>query len=248
LEDPDNAYKGKTIQFNDGAVYKVKRVSTSGAENFYANAAGYPPLRIYGGQVPEGAMLIYHYDVDTTLTDSQSRELSNRILEEICNYPVWEKTAQELKEEDVSFDVRTQKEMRDSFLSEFGALLFLGCLLSLVFLVATVLIIYYKQIAEGYEDVKRFDIMKKVGMTEREIKKSINSQLLMVFFIPLVTAGLHLSFAFPLIEKIIMLMGICNRVLLAGTSAIGFAVFAGFYMIVYKMTANEYYRIVNGKV
>ena len=86
---------------------------------------------------------------------------------------------------------------RESFYTLYGGIFFLGIMLGIVFVFAAVLIVYYKQISEGYEDQSRFEIMQKVGMTKREIRKSINSQMLTVFFLPLVTAGVHLAFAFP---------------------------------------------------
>ena len=126
-----------------------------------------------------------------------------------------------------------------------GSLFFIGIVLSAVFILAAVLIIYYKQISEGYEDSKRFEVMRKVGMTGKEIKKSINSQLLVVFFIPLFFAGLHLAFAFPIIEKLLILFGLLNTGLFFTTTLISFAVFAIFYTIVYKVTSNVYYNIVS---
>nr|MCR5584648.1 ABC transporter permease [Lachnospiraceae bacterium] len=107
-----------------------------------------------------------------------------------------------------------------------------------------VLIIYYKQISEGYEDCKRFEVMRKVGMTKKEIKNSINSQLLAVFYVPLIFAGLHLSFAFPMIDKMLMIFGLLNKGLFLLTTSITFAMFAVFYTIVYKATSNVYYNIV----
>ena len=115
-----------------------------------------------------------------------------------------------------------------------------------MFIFAAVLIIYYKQISEGYEDQARFDIMQKVGMSKHDIRKSINSQLLTVFFLPLIGAGLHLSFAFPMIHKLLMLFNLNNVPLLIGTTAISFLVFALFYTLVYRITSNAYYAIVSG--
>ncbi len=106
---------------------------------------------------------------------------------------------------------------------------------------------YYKQISEGYEDRSRFDIMKKVGMTEKEIKKSINSQVLTVFFAPLVMAGIHLAFNFPLINRTITLLGFTNPALLLGTTVACFLVFAVLYVIVYRITSSSYFNIVNAK-
>src|SRR5699024_9637622 len=107
---------------------------------------------------------------------------------------------------------------RADFYGMYGGLFFLGVLLGIVFILAAVLIIYYKQISEGYEDQSRFDIMQKVGMTKREIRKSIHAQVRTVFFLPLVTAGIHLAFAFPLIQKLLLLFGAKNTPLLVTTT------------------------------
>ena len=135
---------------------------------------------------------------------------------------------------------------RDDFYGTFGGLFFLGLMLSVVFLFAAVLIIYYKQISEGYEDQSRFEIMQKVGMTKRDIRRSINSQMLTIFFLPLMFAGLHLLFAFPMIQKLLMLFNMVNVRLFIITTLICFAVFSVFYALVYKLTSNVYYDIVSG--
>ena len=106
--------------------------------------------------------------------------------------------------------------------------------------------IYYKQLSEGYEDQARFEIMQNVGMTKKEIRRSINSQLLTVFFLPLAGAGLHLIFAFPMIRKILYLFSLNNAKLFSLTTIISFLVFALFYMLVYRITSNAYLNIVSG--
>ena len=116
----------------------------------------------------------------------------------------------------------------------------------MVFILAAVLIIYYKQICEGYEDQARFDIMQKVGMTKVEIRKSINSQVLTVFFLPLLMAGAHLAFAFPLIRKLLLLLGLTNVWLFAGVTVVCFVAFALFYVLIYRLTSRSYFRIVSG--
>lgn len=136
---------------------------------------------------------------------------------------------------------------RTDFLAAYGGLFFLGILLSVAFILAAVLIIYFKQISEGYEDKSRFAIMQKVGLTDKEIRRSINSQLLTVFFLPLLFAGLHLCFAFPLIEKILLLFGFLNNKLFILTTLISVAAFAVFYTVIYRMTSNAYYDIVRGR-
>lgn len=130
--------------------------------------------------------------------------------------------------------------------SIYGGLFYIGIVLSIVFLMAAILIIYYKQISEGYEDAARFDIMQKVGMTKPEIKKSISSQLLLVFLLPLAFAGLHLAFAFPMIRKMLKMFGMMNTELFVQTTLISFAAFTLFYVIVYRLTSNSYYHIVSG--
>ena len=145
-----------------------------------------------------------------------------------------------------SYTVESLALNRDDFQGTYGSLFFLAILLSIVFLAAAVLILYYKQISEGYEDQARFEIMQRVGMTKTDIRKSINSQLLLVFFLPLLFAGLHLGFAFPFVHKMLVLFNLTNLKLLIGTTVITFAVYAVFYAIVYRVTSNSYYSIVAG--
>ena len=144
------------------------------------------------------------------------------------------------------FGLGSMASARDDFYGSFGGLFFLGIMLSIVFIIAAVLIIYYKQVSEGYEDQSRFEIMQKVGMTKRDIRKSINSQMLTVFFLPLLFAVAHLAFAFPMVYKLLMLFGLDNLGLLLLTAGISVLVFALFYVIVYRVTSNAYYSIVSG--
>ena len=143
-------------------------------------------------------------------------------------------------------NISSREAETDSFFATFGSLFYLGIILSAVFISAAVLIIYYKQISEGYEDQARFGIMRKVGMTKKEIRKSINSQLLTVFFMPLLGAGAHLAFAFPIIRRLLLLFNLNNASLFAFTTVISFVVFAIFYTLVYRATSNAYYNIVSG--
>ena len=140
---------------------------------------------------------------------------------------------------------KTRAANRSDFFSMYGSLFFLGIVLSIVFVAAAALIIYYKQLSEGYEDQRRFDIMQKVGMTRTEIKRAVNSQVLTVFFAPLLLAGLHLAFAFPFVQKIVRLFGVLNVPLLIATSVICFLAFGLFYVFVYRRTARAYYAIVS---
>lgn len=128
--------------------------------------------------------------------------------------------------------------------SFYGAFFFLGMFLGLVFIFATVMIIYYKQVSEGYDDRKRFDIMQKVGMTEAEVRQTIRSQVLIVFFLPLAAAAMHVAFAFPMIRRILAAFSMTNVTLFAVCTAATFIGFAVIYLLVYLQTSKTYYSIV----
>lgn len=134
---------------------------------------------------------------------------------------------------------------RSSFYELYGGLFFIGIYLGSMFIMATVLIIYYKQISEGYDDRERYQIMQKVGMSKKEVKRSIRSQVLSVFFLPLVVAVIHVAVAFKVMTKILGVLNLTNVSLFEVCTIIMIAVFAVFYIIVYSITAKEYYRIVN---
>ena len=135
-------------------------------------------------------------------------------------------------------------DMKAQAMSVFGSLFFLGLFLGTLFIAETILIIYYKQISEGYEDQKRFEIMQNVGMSRREVKHSIRSQILMVFFLPLIVAGVHIVFAFPLIKRLLYLLGLSDTMLYVLCAAGGFVGFALIYTAIYSLTAKTYYKIV----
>ena len=133
---------------------------------------------------------------------------------------------------------------KENFYGLNGGLLFVGILLGGVFLMGTALIIYYKQISEGYEDRERFQIMRKVGMSRREVRSSIRRQILMVFFLPLLAACVHISMAFPLMKKLLLLVGMSNDCLFLLCTAVTVLVFAAVYGLIYMVTARAYYHIL----
>ncbi len=136
---------------------------------------------------------------------------------------------------------------RQDFYSTNGGFFFLGIFLGFIFIMAMVLIMYYKQIAEGYEDRERFAIMQQVGLPKSEIRRSINVQVLVVFFAPLVVAGVHVLFDFYLVRMLLMLFGMFNWKLAAWCTAATFGVFTLMYAAVYGLTAKTYYNIVSEK-
>lgn len=150
-----------------------------------------------------------------------------------------------LKSSGLEYHIEGAEESRQDFYSLYGGLLFIGIFLGLLFIMATVLIIYYKQISEGFDDKKRFEIMQKVGMDKTEIKKSIKSQVLTVFFLPLVTAAIHIIFAFNMISKLLTALNLTNTTLFAWCCVFTILVFTIFYSIIYTLTAKVYYKIVS---
>ncbi|WP_297566387.1 ABC transporter permease [uncultured Faecalibaculum sp.] len=140
----------------------------------------------------------------------------------------------------------TRNGFGDSLHSLYGSLLFVGIFVSILFITASVLIMYYKQISEGYEDQKRFDIMTRVGLDNAQIRKTIHFQVLAVFFLPLVMAAVHIAFAFPMISKLLMLLGMGDTTLFMITCLCVFGIFALLYVIVYGLTSRAYYQLVKG--
>lgn len=183
----------------------------------------------------------YYYGFDLSCDEQTQIVLARQLSETISEYQ------QQMAERESPFRLDSLADERGDALALNGGFFFLGLFLGFVFLVAAVMIIYYKQVTEGYEDQHRFDILQKVGMTSEEIRSSINSQVLTVFFLPLIAAGIHVTAAFKMISQLMLLFGITNTAFLAIVTAACFAVFAVFYIIVYQITARGYYHIVRSK-
>ena len=175
-----------------------------------------------------------HTSYDFNLSESEGMSVKEATDVLIANYPG----------DTTYMMVDTQEGNYEDLLSLYASFLFIGIFLSFLFIMATVLIMYYKQITEGYEDKKRFEIMQKVGLDKREVKKTINSQVLTVFFLPLVVAAIHIVFAFPMIEKMLRLLYLDNTNLYIMTTVICFGVFALVYVLIYFLTSKVYYGIV----
>lgn len=189
------------------------------------------------GQSQEGEIEKFNFylGVNVDATDKQEIALSKKIMQKINNQ-------NNLEYESLSSGCMADS--KEDFLSIYGGLFFLGIFLGLLFTMAMVLIIYYKQISEGYDDKKRFEIMQKVGMSKWEVKKSIQSQVKTVFFLPLVTAVIHLAFAFKMIRKLLSVLNLTNVGLFITCTLVTTAVFVVLYAVVYLLTAKIYYRIV----
>lgn len=147
-------------------------------------------------------------------------------------------------EKEGNINIEGKAENETNFKGFYASFLFIGMFISMIFVVSQVVIMYYKQISEGYEDKGKFGIMRKVGLTDRQIKQSIRSQVLMIFFAPLAIATLHTVVAYPFIEKILKLFLATNNNVFLIALAVTIAVFAVFYLIVYLITSRIYYRII----
>ncbi len=246
-------YKNDNIVIENGAEYKVKKqVSAfiSNGDNVDVmnvlpsifiivpdfNKAVEPLMKLADFEGDRLVNLKQYYGYNLDCEDEQQIDVYSSMQEELNQYS---------EENDMKISAGSAALEKESFYGLYGGLFFLGILLGIVFVFAAVLIIYYKQISEGYEDQSRFEIMQKVGMTKTEIRKSINSQVLTVFFIPLLMSAIHLGFAFPMIYKMLILFGITNLPFLLLVNFASFAVFALFYIIVYKFTSKAYYSIVS---
>ena len=274
----DSAYNESTISFEHGMTYTIKKqidkfrpdgnsmanISTTFVLIVPDIHAAVDAIAALPGN-EKSVYFYWHYNFDTNLNRDDQILLANDLSSTISDF-FTQSYKQNTGIKSCQFESRAAN--YEDFFADFGGLFYLAIVLSIVFLLAAVfiiyykqiiktaaskktmlaavLIIYYKQISEGYEDQARFDIMQKVGMTKREIKKSINSQLLTVFFLPLVGAGIHLIFAFPMIRKILLLFNLTNLHLYTIVTLISFGAFALFYTIVYRITSNAYYHIVSG--
>ncbi len=181
----------------------------------------------------------WYFSFDTALTATQQ--------ETVCEALQGEQLGMEAQRayRVASSQLESREQNRGDFYSAYGGLFYLGIMLSAVFLFATVLILYYKQISEGYEDQARFEVMQKVGMTKKAIRSSINSQLRTVFFLPLLMAGVHLAFAFPMIRKMLLMFNFNNFWLFTLVTGLCYLLFALLYALIYRVTSNAYYGIVS---
>ncbi len=181
----------------------------------------------YGDMASE----IKHYIAfDTDANSDKNSALYESLSKELAHYK--------------GIDIESRSDSFQGFSALYSGLMFLGLFLSVLFVMATILIIYYKQITEGYEDKGRYEIMQKVGMDHQTVKKSINSQVLMIFFLPLVVASIHTAFAFPIVSRLLKVLMFDNINLLIICTICCIGMFSVAYILVYILTSKFYYQIV----
>lgn len=237
-------FKGKdTLSIND-ITYKVTMIKD---DNNTFDGFGYYATAIY---------VVVVNDMDTYYANSSDSYVNTKYtymvdidvdkeLESSISDQIREQGKLDVYQSQYSVDSRSQNSQ--TFFELYGSLLFIGVFLSVLFLIATVLIIYYKQITEGYEDVRRFDIMKKVGMNQKEVASSIRRQVLMVFFIPIVMATIHIGFAFKMISIMVGALSMNNTELFFYCTVFTVVIFSAVYAVVYALTSRTYNHIVNQK-
>ena len=191
---------------------------------------------------PAGEDLTLHLGLDITGSETDKIDFGTPVMETVKDL----KKSGGLSENAWIISGIRQQEY-ESYYADNGSLLFIGIFLGSLFLMGTAMIIYYKQISEGYEDQKRFEIMQKVGLSRREVRSSVRRQILMVFFLPLLMAMLHITMAFPMIRRLLLLFGMTNTKLFIGCTAGTVLIFAVVYGLIYLITARSYYHIVERK-
>lgn len=219
--------KADTTSFIDGwyVVVKDSSIITSYLKDIYENSNIYDELKEYYGKI--------QYSYSFNLNGSRANRAKT------------EKSIQkQLQKKFANCSIESRELSRESFYELYGGFLFIGIFLGIIFLMATTLIIYYKQISEGYDDRERYQIMHKVGMSKKEVRQSIRSQVLLVFFLPLIMAVIHLAFAFKIITKLLSVLNLTNISLFFMYTVGTVAVFAVIYAIIYSITAKEYYKII----
>ena len=191
---------------------------------------------------PAGEDLTLHLGLDITGSETDKIDFGTPVMEVVKDL---KKNGGLSENSWITSGIRQQE--YESYYADNGSLLFIGIFLGSLFLMGTAMIIYYKQISEGYEDQKRFEIMQKVGLSRREVRSSVRRQILMVFFLPLLMAMLHITMAFPMIRRMLMLFGMTNTKLFIGCTSGTVLIFAVVYGLIYLMTARSYYHIVERK-
>lgn len=221
-----------------GKQYQVKKnidkfYSESGFKNMYDNVQW---------------IVVSDNDLLNSIAKEQSEEDGGRIIDYTIRLDMNGKDSEKIdfynSIKDIADNVQCRQEIRDSFYALYGGLLFIGVFLGILFLTITVLIIYYKQITEGYEDKQRFEIMQKVGMSKTEVKKSIQSQILTVFMLPIIAASIHVCGSFSMIKKLLALLGLTDVGLFKTCTVVTIVTFTLIYALVYGLTSRVYYKIV----
>lgn len=232
--------EGSTLQI-DGSDFTVVTLPESDSVNAYLRQTDAPTQPILFFQDQEDLIRAIQNDPIATVSytlwfDYDPKSVNADLFPQALT--------EHLRQTEGAYGSQFKSEARTDFYRVYGSLLFVELFFVALFLITTVLIIYYKQITEGYEDRQRFQIMRQIGLTDAEVRTSIRRQVQMVFFLPILVALIHIAFAFPALQKILTLFEMHNTPLFIGCVAVSALVFLGFYTGVYLITARTYYHIV----
>lgn len=230
----------ESIETNDKFLSELAGIDSNLINSFYAVTNDYSGLEKVAIKLREkGNTDIYNYQlhIDIDGNSKEKKQCGNAVKETIQN-----KKGDETGYAAGIIEIRENE--RESFYSIYGGLFFLGVFLGIMFLMITVLIIFYKQISEGYEDRERFIIMEKTGMGKKDVKASIRSQIRTVFILPIAVAAVHVAAAFPMIKRLLIMLNMVNYKLYAMCTIITILIFALIYIAVFLLTSRTYYKIV----
>lgn len=250
-------YSGKTISFGDETYSIKKQIESLKLQPkindiynsyilFVKNAESVE--KIYSALETTGAQEPLAYSTEVMMNVSGSQKNQKEFTDGVFSYQ--EQLNQELSQQELpspsmpyarASEIERDRQEANQFT---GGFLFIGVVFGISFTVAAALIIYYKQVSEGYSDANRFEIMQKVGLSHREVKQTIKSQILMVFILPILLAVIHLTIALPIIRKLLILFGLTNNQLITIVTVIVVAIFTLCYLFFYWQTSKVYYRIV----
>lgn len=238
-----NPFSGHTLKMGDQTYHVARRVSS------FPNAPKtfIPNLFIAFPTDEQMLTALKHLNPNRSLTDLKASVTTNQDLMLAGSHANQIKLYQALSKSNMVIpdSINSRAVNYDDTSSMMSSFLFLGIVFSTTFILATLLILYYKQLAEGYADARRYTILQRVGLSLREVRATINSQLLMLFYLPLVVAAIHVGFALPFVQRIMMLFGLPDWQFFLTVSLITLAIFAVIYVLMYRLTGNVYYRIVS---
>ena len=199
-----------------------------------------PNLQNFLEQYQDFAVYTQFYGgMDVTASQEEQLKLTDDFDAYVNNF------SHNLKSEDAMvYNGTTKTDAIAQMNAFFGGILFIGIFLSIIFMVGTVLVIYYKQISEGYEDRERFVILQKVGLDQKQIKQTINKQVLTVFFLPVIFAFLHLAFAYHMLSLILKVIGVVDTAMMLSVTLSICGIFALIYVLIFIITSRSYRRIV----
>ena len=254
LYTPDDNYAYDTITLCEYGTFSIKARAEEFIQNGQDAVVAYPTVYLFVKdetvlrelyelklEMSDMAYMHEYYAFDLSCDDEKQTAIGTEIVENI------EKLKEQYPNDWTGVYIDCMAKNRAEFYAVYGGLFFLGILFGMVFVAAAILIMYYRQISEGFEDKAKFEILQKVGMTKGEIRRSINSQVLTVFFAPLAAAGLHMAFAFGIIAKMLLLFGMTDKALFVVVTLCCFMLFGLMYTAVYLITSGSYYRIVSAK-